>query len=102
MGISKDAPLILGRPFLNTANACIYVASGHIQFHLDGMKETFAFASGKLSFMRNRKERSNPKREELESQSQLRRKSLARISQSQEGHCARRKKHRLHHRRLIL
>ena len=28
MGISKDAPLILGRPFLNTANACIYVASG--------------------------------------------------------------------------
>jgi len=56
-----------------------------------------------LSFMRNRKERSNPRREEPESQSQLRRrKSLARISQSQEGHCARRKKHRLHHRRLIL
>jgi len=50
MGISKDAPLILGLPFLNTANACIYVASGRIQFHLDGRKETFAFASGKPIF----------------------------------------------------
>ena len=28
MGNDKDTPLILGRPFLNTANACIYVASG--------------------------------------------------------------------------
>ena len=28
MGISKDAPLILGHPFLNTSNACIYVAFG--------------------------------------------------------------------------
>ena len=50
MGISKDAPLILGHPFLNTANACIYVASAHIQFHLDGRKETFAFASRKPVF----------------------------------------------------
>ena len=50
MGISKDAPLILGHPFLNTSNACIYVASGRIQFHLDGMKKTFAFASRKPVF----------------------------------------------------
>ena len=28
MGNDKDTPLILGRHFLNTANACIYVASG--------------------------------------------------------------------------
>ena len=34
----RYAPLILGRPILNTANACIYVASRHIQFHLDGRK----------------------------------------------------------------
>ena len=55
------------------------------------------------SFMRNRKERSNQRREEPESQGQLRRrKSLGRISQSQEGHGTRRKKHRLHHHRLIL
>jgi hypothetical protein len=50
MGISKDAPLILGHSFLNTVNACIYVASGRIQFHLDGRKETFAFASRKPVF----------------------------------------------------
>ena len=56
-----------------------------------------------LSFMRNQNGRSNQRREELESQSQLRRrKSLARISQSHEEHGARRKKHHLHHRRLIL
>ena len=28
MGNAKDTPLILGHPFLNTVNACIYVASG--------------------------------------------------------------------------
>ena len=50
MGISKVAPIILGYPFLNTTNACIYVASRCIQFHLDGKKETFAFASGKPIF----------------------------------------------------
>ena len=50
MGISNDAPLIPGGPFLSTANACIYVATRWIQFHLDGKKETFAFASGKPVF----------------------------------------------------
>ena len=33
MGNAKDTPLIFGRPFLNTTNACIYVASGQIRFH---------------------------------------------------------------------
>ena len=28
MGNTDDTPLVLGCPFLNTANACIYVASG--------------------------------------------------------------------------
>ena len=46
MGNDKNTPLILDRPFLNTANACIYVASGQIQFHFVGRKEIFAFASG--------------------------------------------------------
>ena len=32
MGNTEDTPLILGRPFLNSANACIYLASGQIQF----------------------------------------------------------------------
>jgi len=45
MGNAEDTPLILGRPFLNTTNVCIYVASGQIQFHFAGRKEIFAFAS---------------------------------------------------------
>jgi len=50
MGNAEDTPLILGRPFLNTTNVCIYVASGQIQFHFAGRKEIFAFASGQPLF----------------------------------------------------
>ena len=38
MGNAEDTPLIHGRPFLNIANACIYVASRQIQFHFAGRK----------------------------------------------------------------
>jgi len=61
MGNDKDTPLILGRPFLNTANACIYVASGQIQFHLAGKKETYAFASGKPIFYERQVRKKQPK-----------------------------------------
>ena len=30
MGEEDDTPIILGRPFLNTTNAIIYVASGQV------------------------------------------------------------------------
>ena len=50
MATNKDTPLILGLPFLNTANACIYVASEQIQFHLARRKEIFAFTSGQPLF----------------------------------------------------
>ena len=50
MGNAKDTPLILGHLFLNTINACIYVASGQIQFHFAERKEIFAFASGQHLF----------------------------------------------------
>jgi len=40
MGNSKDVPLILGRPFHNIVNACIYVGSGKIQMTLAGKRET--------------------------------------------------------------
>jgi hypothetical protein len=33
-----DSPIILGRPFLNTTNAVIYVGSGQIHFHFLGEK----------------------------------------------------------------
>jgi hypothetical protein len=49
MGNAEDTHLILGRPFLNTANACIYVASRQIQFHFARRKEKCAFASGQFS-----------------------------------------------------
>ena len=50
MGNAEDTPLILGRPFLNTANTCIYVASRQIQFHFARKKEIFGFAFGQPLF----------------------------------------------------
>ena len=44
---NKDTPLILGRPFLNTTNTCIYVGSGQLQLHFAGKKEIFAFSTSK-------------------------------------------------------
>ena len=32
----KDVPIILGRPFLNTTNAIIYVGSGQVHFQFPG------------------------------------------------------------------
>ena len=32
MGEGEDVPIILGRPFLNTTNAIIYVGSGQVHF----------------------------------------------------------------------
>ena len=33
-----DTPIILGRPFLNTTNAIIYVGSGQVHFQFPGEK----------------------------------------------------------------
>ena len=52
MGNHKDTPLILGRPCLNTANACIYVASEQIQFHF-AWKKYLLFPLDNPSLMRN-------------------------------------------------
>jgi hypothetical protein len=43
MGANKDVPLILGRPFLYTMNAVIYVGSGQIHFQFLGRKVKCAF-----------------------------------------------------------
>ena len=32
MGEEEDVPIILGRPFLNTTNAIIFVGSGQVHF----------------------------------------------------------------------
>lgn len=43
MEVDTKTPLILGRPFLSTANAHIDVGAGVIQLNINGQKETFTF-----------------------------------------------------------
>ena len=43
MEVDKKIPLILGRPFLSTANAHIDVGAGKIQFNINGTQEKFNF-----------------------------------------------------------
>jgi len=43
MEVEKKIPLILGRPFLSTANAHIDVGAGKIQFNINGTQEKFNF-----------------------------------------------------------
>jgi len=39
----ERAPVILGRPFLNTSGAIIYASTAKISFYIKGRKETFSF-----------------------------------------------------------
>ena len=39
----ETAPVILGRPFLNTSGAVIYASAAKISFYIKGRKETFSF-----------------------------------------------------------
>jgi hypothetical protein len=65
MGNAEDTALILGHPFLNTANACIYVASGKIQFHFARRKVIFVFASGQPLFDEKQEKKKHSKRIEI-------------------------------------
>ena len=42
-GNDERAPVILGRPFLNTSGAVIYASAAKIRFYIKGRKETFSF-----------------------------------------------------------
>ena len=42
-GTNERAPIILGRPFLNTSGAVIYASAAKISFYIKGKKETFFF-----------------------------------------------------------
>jgi len=44
-GTDKRAPIILGRPFLNTSGAVIYASAAKISFYIKGKQETFSFTS---------------------------------------------------------
>jgi hypothetical protein len=41
-GNDERAPIILGRPFLNTSGAVIYASAAKISFYIKGTKETFS------------------------------------------------------------
>ena len=42
-GTHERAPIIQGRPFLNTSGAVIYASAAKISFYIKGKKETFSF-----------------------------------------------------------
>jgi len=42
-GTDEKAPIILGRPFLNTSGAVIYASAAKISFYIKRRKETFSF-----------------------------------------------------------
>ena len=42
-GTDEMAPVILGRPFLNTSGAVIYASAAKIGFYIKGRKEMFSF-----------------------------------------------------------
>ena len=42
-GTDERAPIILGRPFLNTSGAVIYASAAKISFYIKGRKETLSF-----------------------------------------------------------
>ena len=42
-GTDERAPIILGRPFLNTSGAFIYASTAKISFYIKGRKEMFFF-----------------------------------------------------------
>ena len=41
-GNDERAPIILGRPFLNSSGAIIYASAAKISFYIKGRKETFS------------------------------------------------------------
>ena len=45
MGEEEDVPIILGRSFLNTTNAIIYIGSGQVHFQFPGQKVRCYFNS---------------------------------------------------------
>jgi len=42
-GTDERSPIILGRPFLNTARAIIYTSNAKITFNIKGNMEVFSF-----------------------------------------------------------
>ena len=66
MEVDTKTPLILGRPFLSTANAHIDVGVGEIQLNINGQKEKFAFKPKveQCSLVKEVHRKKKPKKEE--------------------------------------
>ena len=50
IGTNERSPIILGRPYLNTAGAIIYASTAKIAFNIKGNREAFSFKNRTLSF----------------------------------------------------
>jgi hypothetical protein len=50
MDAGHQTPLILGRPFLTTTAATIYVAAWIIKLNINGKEETFAFKTKRIQY----------------------------------------------------
>jgi len=50
-GTNEGAPIILGRPFLNTSGAVIYASAAKISFHIKGRKKTFTFKNKTIQIL---------------------------------------------------
>jgi hypothetical protein len=61
-GGDEKSPIILGRPFLNTARAVIYANVAKICFNIKGKRETFLFKNRVLQFPAHRQHAYEPKK----------------------------------------
>ena len=62
MGASDDVSIILGRPFLNTVNAVIYVGSGQVHLQFPGWKVKCPFNGYKANLQaKDKKPRNKPR-----------------------------------------
>jgi hypothetical protein len=62
-GGDEKSPIILGRPFLNTAGAIMYANTVKIYFNIKGKRETFFFKDRVLQFPAHPQHSYEPKKE---------------------------------------
>jgi hypothetical protein len=61
-GGDEKSPIILGRPFLNTARAIIYANNAKICFNIKGKRESFSFKNQVLQFLAHLQHAYEPKK----------------------------------------
>ena len=62
MGHSREVPLLLGRPFLNTTNVVLHVGSGHVSFHFQGQTMICPFNGFNMhKYIKNKETKKQPR-----------------------------------------